>query len=62
LVDEGLRGAVERSCLLPVAAIGGEARQSEAGVGEAGTIPGPAAYPQGCLEHRPRALGVVLLA
>src|SRR3984885_6850977 len=62
LVSEALRRAVERSCQLPVAAIGGQAGQAEAGVGEAGTVPVPAAYPQDRLERGPRTLGVVFLA
>jgi hypothetical protein len=38
LVNEGLRGAVKRRCPLPVAAIGSQAGQPEAGAGETGVL------------------------
>ncbi len=52
-VKQRLRGAVQDSCLVPVARIAGQARQVKAGAGHASAIPVPAAGPQGGLQYGP---------
>ena len=60
--EEGLGDAVEQGRPAPVARVGSQARQAEAGVGHAGTVPDAAADPQGCLEAGSRAVRVAVLA
>src|SRR5580692_3481796 len=62
LVEKGLRGAVQLAGPAPIAQVAGETCQAEAGVGQTGPAPVPAAYPQACHEHRPRTLRVTLPA
>ena len=50
-VKKGIRGAVQLACPVPVALVGGEAGQAEAGVGQTWPVTVPAAYPQACLEQ-----------
>ena len=57
-----LRGAVQRSCPVPVACIAGQARHVKAGAGYAFAVPGTAAVPHGGLEHGPGAVEVSLRA
>ena len=61
-VEKGLRGAVEHTGSGPLAAVGGQARQAEGGVGEAGPFTVAAAHPQGGCEAGPRAVRVTVLA
>ena len=60
-VEEGLRHAVQVRGPGPLAAVGGQARQAEGRVGEAGSFTVAAAYPQGGFEAGPRGVRVAVM-
>jgi len=61
-VEKGLRHAVQHRRSGPLTAVGGQAREAEGRVGEAGAFTVAAAYPQGGFEAGPRGVRVAFMA
>jgi hypothetical protein len=60
LVEQGLRGAVQDSCPVPVTQIAGHAGEPQERLGQVPLLADPAADPQDFLEGGSRAVEVVL--